>query len=62
MWVLFSVTIGASIAGIWGMLIPTPLFSVLYSIFSKTVNDRINKNKVAIKVEEKNDKLEEKKA
>lgn len=61
MWVLFSVTIGASIAGIWGMLIATPLFSVLYSIFSKTVNDRINKNKVAIKVEEKNDKLEEKK-
>lgn len=62
MWVLFSVTIGASIAGIWGMLIATPLFSVLYSIFSKAVNDRINKNKVAIKVEEKNDKLEEKKA
>ena len=62
MWVLFSVTIGASIAGIWGMLIATPLFSVLYSIFSKTVNDRINKNKVAIKVEEKNDNLEEKKA
>lgn len=62
MWVLFSVTIGASISGIWGMLIATPLFSVLYSIFSKTVNDRINKNKVAIKVEEKNDKLEEKKA
>ena len=62
MWVLFSVTIGARIAGIWGMLIATPLFSVLYSIFSKTVNDRINKNKVAIKVEEKNDKLEEKKA
>lgn len=62
MWVLFSVTIGASIAGIWGMLIATPLFSVLYSIFSKTVNDRINKNKVAIKVEEKNNKLKEKKA
>ena len=62
MWVLFSVTIGASIAGIWGMLIATPLFSVLYSIFSKTVNDRINKNKLAIKLEEKNDNLEEKKA
>ena len=62
MWVLFSVTIGARIAGIWGMLIAPPLSSVLYSIFSKTVNDRINKNKVAIKVAEKNDKLEEKKA
>ena len=62
MWVLFSVTIGASVAGIWGMLVATPLFSVLYSIFSKMVNDRINKNKVAIKVDEKNSKLEEKKA
>lgn len=62
MWVLFSVTIGASIAGIWGMLVATPLFSVLYSIFSKMVNDRINKSKVAIKVDEKNSKLEEKKA
>lgn len=53
MWVLFSVTIGASVAGIWGMFIATPLFSVLYSIFSKIVNDKINKNKVAIKIEEK---------
>ena len=53
MWVLFSVTIGASVAGIWGMLVATPLFSVLYSIFSKIINDRINKNKVAIKVDEK---------
>lgn len=62
MWVLFSVTIGASVAGIWGMLVATPLFSVLYSIFSKMINDRINKNKVAIKVDEKNSRLEEKKA
>ncbi len=62
MWVLFSVTIGASVAGIWGMFVATPLFSVLYSIFSKMINDRINKNKVAIKVDEKNSKLEEKKA
>ena len=62
MWVLFSVTIGASVAGIWGMFVATPLFSVLYSIFSKIVNDRINKNKVAIKIDEKSSKLEEKKA
>ncbi len=53
MWVLFSVTIGASVAGIWGMFVATPLFSVFYSIFSKMINERINKNKVAIKVEEK---------
>lgn len=53
MWVLFSVTIGASVAGIWGMFVATPLFSVFYSIFSKMINERINKNKVAIKIEEK---------
>ena len=43
MWVLFSVTIGASVAGLWGMLVATPLFSVLYSIFFFFINDRINK-------------------
>lgn len=60
-WVLFSVTIGASVAGIWGMLVATPLFSILYSIVSKMVNDKLKENKVAIKVEEKsNDKILEK--
>ncbi len=59
-WVLFSVTVGASVAGIWGMLIATPLFSVLYSIFSKMVNDKIKSNKVAIKVEEKDNVLDKK--
>lgn len=61
-WVLFSVTIGASVAGIFGMLVATPLFSIFYSIVSKMVNDRLKENKVAIKVEEKsNDKILEKK-
>lgn len=61
-WVLFSVTIGASVAGIFGMLVATPLFSIFYSIASKMVNDRLKENKVAIKVEEKsNDKILEKK-
>lgn len=60
-WVLFSVTIGASVAGIWGMLVATPLFSILYSIVSKMVNDKLKENKVAIKVEDKsNDKILEK--
>lgn len=60
-WVLFSVTIGASVAGIFGMLVATPLFSILYSIVSKMVNDKLKENKVAIKVEEKsNDKILEK--
>lgn len=52
-WVLLSVTVGASVGGILGMLIATPLFSLLYAIITRTVNDRINNRKVAIKVEEK---------
>lgn len=53
MWVLLSVTVGARIYGILGMLIATPLCSMLYIIFSKTVNEKLKKNKIAIKVEEK---------
>lgn len=53
MWVLLSVTVGARIGGILGMLIATPLCSILYSLFSKAVNERVKKNKIAIKVEEK---------
>ncbi len=33
MWVLFSVTIGASVGGIWGMLVATPLFFIIFYIF-----------------------------
>ena len=53
MWVLLSVTVGARIYGILGMLIATPLCSMLYILFSKTVNEKVKKNKIAIKVEEK---------
>lgn len=53
MWVLLSVTVGARIGGILGMLIATPLCSILYTLFSKTVNERVKKKKIAIKVEEK---------
>jgi len=53
MWVLLSVTVGARIYGILGMLIATPLCSMLYILFSKTVNEKLKKNKIAIKVEEK---------
>ncbi len=53
MWVLLSVTVGARIYGILGMLIATPLCSILYILFSKTVNEKVKKNKIAIKVEEK---------
>lgn len=52
-WVLLSVTIGASVAGILGMFIATPLCSLAYSLFAVFVNDRIKKNKIVNKVEEK---------
>lgn len=53
MWVLLSVTIGASVGGILGLFIATPLCSLLYSFMTQVVNNRINKNKIVSKVEEK---------
>ncbi len=53
MWVLLSVTVGASVGGILGMLIATPLCSILYILFSQAVNEKIKNNKIAIKVKEK---------
>lgn len=52
-WVLLSVTVGASVAGIFGMLVATPLCSLLYSLVSNAVNEREKKNKIVTKVEEK---------
>lgn len=53
MWVLLSVTVGGSIGGILGMLIATPLCSLLYALFTKMVNDRHKSNKIVTKVKEK---------
>lgn len=53
MWVLLSVTVGGSIGGILGMLIATPLCSLLYALFTKMVNDRLKNNKIVTKVKEK---------
>lgn len=53
MWVLLSVTVGCSIGGILGMLIATPLCSLLYALFTKMVNDRLKSNKIVTKVKEK---------
>lgn len=52
-WVLLSVTVGASVAGILGMLIATPLCSLVYSFVTEAVNDKIRKNKIVNKIEEK---------
>lgn len=53
MWVLLLVTVGGSIGGILGMLIATPLCSLLYALFTKMVNDRLKSNKIVTKVKEK---------
>ena len=53
MWVLLSVSVGGSIGGILGMLIATPLCSLLYALFTKMVNDRLKSNKIVTKVKEK---------
>ena len=53
MWVLLSVNVGGSIGGILGMLIATPLCSLLYALFTKMVNDRLKSNKIVTKVKEK---------
>lgn len=53
MWVLLSVTVGGSIGGILGMLIATPLRSLLYALFTRMVNDRLKSNKIVTKVKEK---------
>lgn len=53
MWVLLSVTVGGSIGGILGMLIATPLCSLLYALFTKMVNDRLKSNKIVTKSKRK---------
>lgn len=53
MWVLLSVTVGGSIGGILGMLIATPLCSLLYALFTRMINDRLKSNKIVTKVKEK---------
>ena len=53
MWVLLSVTVGGSVGGLIGLLVATPLCSLVYALISQAVNDRLKKNKIVEKVEEK---------
>ena len=52
-WVLLSVTVGGSIGGLFGLIVATPLCSLLYAFISQTVDDKLKKNKIVDKVEEK---------
>lgn len=53
MWVLVSVTIGGSVGGLLGLIIATPLCSLIYALLAQTVNEKINRNKITSKIEEK---------
>ena len=53
MWVLLSVTVGGSIGGLIGLIIATPLCSLVYALLSQIINDKLKKNKIVEKVEEK---------
>ena len=52
-WVLVAVTIGASVAGIIGMLLSVPICSICYSAIANTVNARL-------KEKEENEKIKRK--
>lgn len=53
MWVLLSVIVGANVGGILGIIIATPLCSLLYNFFAEVVNDRLKRNKIVSKVNQK---------
>ena len=59
-WVMLAVTVGASIAGVLGMLLSVPICSVLYSILKTDVNNRIDqKNKQPLTIKHKEKKRSE---
>ncbi len=59
-WVMVAVTVGASIAGVLGMLLSVPICSVLYSILKTDVNNRIDqKNKQPLTIKHKAKKRSE---
>ena len=59
-WVMVAVTVGASIAGVLGMLLSVPICSVLYSILKTDVNKRIDqKNKQPLTIKHKEKKRSE---
>lgn len=43
-WVLMAVSVGGSLAGVIGMILFIPLFSVVYALFREQTYSRLNKN------------------
>ena len=55
MWVLAAVTVGGSLAGVLGMLLGVPAFSVLYTL----INEATDWKEIQLKDQRKNAVLEE---
>jgi len=47
-WVVFSVTIFGGIFGFVGMLLGVPLFAVIYSVLTRSVNERLAKKNLSV--------------
>lgn len=50
-WVLMVVSVGGSLFGLIGMLIAVPTASLIYSLISATVNDRLNRRNLTVETE-----------
>ncbi|MEG1973222.1 MAG: AI-2E family transporter, partial [Oscillospiraceae bacterium] len=46
MWVLIAVTVGGSLMGVVGMLIFIPVFSVVYIVWGKFIENRLKKKEI----------------
>ncbi len=53
-WVLMVVSVGGSLFGLIGMLIAVPTVSLIYSLISATVNDRLDRRNLDVQTETSN--------
>lgn len=55
-WVMFAILVGGGIAGIGGIIIAVPTFSIIYTLFSDFCDERIMKKEREAEQEEQEDK------
>lgn len=53
-WVLMVVSVGGSLVGLVGMLIAVPTASLIYSLISATVNDRLRRKNLKVETDSSN--------
>lgn len=53
-WVMMVVTVGGSLFGLVGMLVAVPTFSLIYTLFSATINHRLEQRNLVIETETSN--------